>query len=68
MKYIILLVQEDIHFVPAISGAGRGFGKILLGAALIGGAFLVPAGTGLTLMLKVLEQLVSCKSKFWLIN
>ena len=28
--------QEDIHFVPVISGAGRGFGKILLGAALIG--------------------------------
>ena len=35
--------QEDIHFIPAISGAGRGFGKILLGAALIGGAFLLPA-------------------------
>ena len=32
--------QEDIHFIPAISGAGRGSGKILLGAALIGGAFL----------------------------
>ena len=32
--------KEDIHFVPAISGAGRGLGKILLGAALIGGAFL----------------------------
>ena len=42
--------QKDIHFVPAITGAGRGFGKILLGAALIGGAFLMPAGTGLTLM------------------
>jgi len=36
--------KEDIHFVPAISGAGRGFGKILLGAALIGAAFLVPQG------------------------
>ena len=34
------LGQEDIHFIPAISGAGRGFNKILLGAALIGGAFL----------------------------
>ena len=32
--------QEDIHFIPAISGAGRGMGKVLLGAALIGGAFL----------------------------
>ena len=42
--------KEDIHFVPVISGAGRGFGKILLGAALIGGAFLMPAGSGLTLM------------------
>ena len=32
--------QEDIHFIPAISGAGRGVGKILLGAALIGVSFL----------------------------
>ena len=32
--------QEDIHFIPAISGAGRGFGKVLLGAALIGATFL----------------------------
>jgi predicted phage tail protein len=38
--------QEDIHFIPAISGAGRGFGKILLGAALIGAAFFVPASLG----------------------
>jgi len=28
--------QEDIHFIPVITGAGRGVGKILLGAALIG--------------------------------
>ena len=28
--------KEDIHFVPVITGAGRGLGKILLGAALIG--------------------------------
>ena len=28
--------QQDIHFIPVISGAGKGFGKILLGAALIG--------------------------------
>ena len=32
--------QEDIHFIPVITGAGRGFGKILLGAALIGFVFL----------------------------
>ena len=32
--------QEDIHIVPVISGAGSGTGKILLGAALIAGAFL----------------------------
>ena len=32
--------QEDINIVPVISGAGSGTGKILLGAALIGGAFL----------------------------
>ena len=33
--------KEDIHFIPAISGAGRGAGKILLGAALIAGAFII---------------------------
>ena len=38
--------QEDIHFVPLITGAGRGFGKILLGAALIGIAFLMPVASG----------------------
>ena len=27
--------QEDIHIVPVIAGAGRGVGKILLGAALL---------------------------------
>ena len=32
--------KSEIHFVPVISGAGGNFGKILLGAALIGGAFL----------------------------
>ena len=32
--------SQDIHFVPVISGAGRGLGKVLLGAALIAGAFL----------------------------
>ena len=33
--------KQDIHFIPVIAGAGRGgLGKILLGAALIGGAFL----------------------------
>ena len=36
--------QEDIHFIPVIAGAGRGIGKILLGAALIGLAFVVPQG------------------------
>ena len=38
--------QEDIHIVPVISGAGRGAGKILLGAALIAGAFFVPVAAG----------------------
>ena len=32
--------KEDIHFIPVIAGAGRGLGKILLGAALIGFVFL----------------------------
>ena len=35
--------QEDIHFVPVITGAGRGLGKILLGAALIGLAIINPS-------------------------
>ena len=40
--------QQDIHFVPVIAGAGRGTGKILLGAALIGLAIINPAvGFGL---------------------
>ena len=33
--------QEDIHIVPVISSAGSGTGKILLGAALIAGAFII---------------------------
>ena len=36
--------NEDIHFIPAIYGAGGGVGKILLGAALIGFAFAGGAG------------------------
>ena len=32
--------QEDIHIVPVISGAGRGFRKVLLGAVFIASAFL----------------------------
>ena len=36
--------QSTINIVPVIVGAGgRGFGKLLLGAALIGAAFLIPA-------------------------
>ena len=37
--------KEDIHFIPVIAGAGRGFGKILLGAALIGLSFISFTGT-----------------------
>tara|TARA_B100001989_G_scaffold252255_1_gene233699 strand:+ start:1423 stop:2013 length:591 start_codon:yes stop_codon:yes gene_type:complete len=36
--------QEDIHFIPVISGAGRGLGQILLGAVLIGFSFAGGAG------------------------
>ena len=39
--------QQDIHFVPVITGAGRGgFGKILLGALLITGAVMAGGGFG----------------------
>ena len=37
--------QEDIKIIPVVGGAGRGWGKILLGAALIAGAFLAPGST-----------------------
>ena len=37
--------QQDIHFIPVISGAGGNVGRILGGAALIGLAFAT-AGTG----------------------
>ena len=37
--------QQDIHFVPVIAGAGRGTGKLLLGAALIGVA-IASGGAG----------------------
>jgi len=40
--------KQDIHFIPVISGAGRGLGKILLGAVLIGIA-VASGGTGLSL-------------------
>ena len=37
--------EQDIHIVPVISGAGGNTGKILIGAALIAGAFMLgPAG------------------------
>ena len=32
--------QEDIHFIPVIAGAGGGTRRLLLGAALIGAAFI----------------------------
>ncbi len=38
--------QQDIHIVPVISGAGRGFGRFLAGALLIGASFFFP-GAGL---------------------
>ena len=38
--------QQDIHIVPVISGAGRGFGRVVLGGLLIGASFMFP-GAGL---------------------
>ena len=32
--------KEDIHFIPVIAGAGGGTRRLLLGAALIGAAFI----------------------------
>mgnify|MGYP003132687306 CR=1 FL=1 len=42
--------QEDIHFIPVISGAGRGLGQVLLGAALIG--FSIATGGGFAAIAK----------------
>ena len=39
--------QEDIHFVPVISGSGGGVGRILAGALIIGIAFAT-GGVGFT--------------------
>jgi len=39
---------QDIHFIPVISGAGRGLGKFIVGAVLIGIA-VASGGTGLSL-------------------
>jgi predicted phage tail protein len=40
--------QEDIKIIPVVGGAGRGFGRFLLGVALIGvGIFAPAAGVGL---------------------
>jgi predicted phage tail protein len=36
--------QQDIHFIPVIAGAGRGFGKVLIGALLITGAIMSGGG------------------------
>tara|TARA_R100001460_G_scaffold12663_1_gene28921 strand:+ start:6050 stop:6655 length:606 start_codon:yes stop_codon:yes gene_type:complete len=40
--------KQDIHFIPVITGSGKGLGKVLLGAALIGVA-VFSGGTGLSL-------------------
>ena len=45
--------REDIHFIPMISGAGRGFGKLLLGAVLIGLALVL---TGVSEMITPVPQ------------
>ena len=36
--------QEDILITPVIAGAGGNWGKILLGAVLVGAAFMIPVG------------------------
>ena len=36
--------QEDILITPVIAGAGGNWGKILLGAVLVGAAFMIPGG------------------------
>lgn len=35
--------ESELHIMPAIAGSGSGTGKTILGAALIGASFFVPA-------------------------
>ena len=61
--------EQDIHFVPVISGAGRGLGKVLLGAALIGlaiatgaapSAFMAGVGNlGIALLLTGVSEMLT---------
>ena len=37
---------DDIKIVPCVAGAGGGWGKVILGAALIGLAFAMPVAAG----------------------
>ena len=58
--------QEDIHIVPVIAGAGRGpLGKILLGAALIAGAFML-GPTGFFTAKKLTTGVILAKSAVYL--
>jgi predicted phage tail protein len=57
--------QEDIHIVPVISGAGKGVGKILLGAALIAGAFML-GPTGFMTAEKLTTGVILAKSAVYL--
>ena len=58
--------QEDIHIVPVIAGAGRGpLGKILLGAALIAGAFML-GPTGFFTAEKLTTGVILAKSAVYL--
>ena len=41
--------QEDIKIIPIVGGAGGNTGRIILGVALIAGAFLIPGGATFTL-------------------
>tara|TARA_R100000234_G_scaffold18678_1_gene10417 strand:- start:563 stop:1177 length:615 start_codon:yes stop_codon:yes gene_type:complete len=52
--------KEDIHFIPVISGAGRGVGKVLLGVALIGIA-VATGGSSLTFGLQGFGSTVAGK-------
>ena len=40
--------QSDISIIPVITGAGRGAGKFLLGAVLIGVSFMLPGAVPLS--------------------
>ena len=60
--------KQDINFVPTISGAGGNTGKILLGVALIAGAFIVNPALGFSSFAKTQAAGITAFGKLGLLT